>query len=111
MSAGSSRGAGPSALFTLPRWLLKHCAYCCGTNEHAEPGLTVKVSFALYLSIVLASGIVQFDANPISNCEVSSADEADRGLSSVGQGDDRALGYLLAGHRECKDRKPTTKTC
>lgn len=104
MSAGSSGGDGFGALFTLPRWLFQHCGDCRWANEHAISWLTMKVPFTLYLAIVLSSSIVQFNANPISNGEVGGAEEADRGLSPIGQADDRTRGNLLSGHRERRDQ-------
>jgi hypothetical protein len=104
LSAGSSRRGGLNALFTLPRWLFKHRGDGRWTNEHAISWLTVKVSFALNLAIVLASSVVQFNANPVSNGEVGGAEKADGGLSPIGQADDRTRGNLLSGHRECRDQ-------
>lgn len=90
LSAGSSSGGGPGALFTLPARLLKHRSHCGWTDKHAKSWLALEVSLALYLTIIFACGVVQFDTDPISNREVSGTDKANGGLSPVSQADDRA---------------------
>lgn len=89
-SAGSRIGACPGGLFTLPRGLLKDRAHGRRANEHAIPRFALKVPLSLNRTIVLASGVSQFNADPIPNREAGRADESDGALSSIGQSNDRA---------------------
>lgn len=106
-SAGSRIGAGPGCLFTLPRGLLKNRANRSWADEHAKPRFTFEISLSLNCTVILASRIGQFHADPITNRETGRSDEPDDALSSVGQGDHRARGDLSARHRECNDRELT----
>ena len=107
MSAGSRIGAGSDDLFTLPRRLLKHRLDGRWTDEHAKAWVTLKISLSLDFAIVLASGVGQFDTNPLSSREVGETDETDSRLPSVGQRHDRARGDLLTSHLEVQGRCPT----
>lgn len=88
--------------------MLKHRLNGCWTDEHAKAWVTLKISLSLDFAIVLASGVGQFDTNPLSSREVGETDETDSSLPSVGQRHGRAGGDLLTSHLGVQGRRPTT---
>lgn len=77
------------------------------SNEHAKPRFTLKVPLSLNLAVILASCVRQCHANPISNRELSRANEPNGGISPIGEGDYRANRDFLARHGERNDRGHT----
>jgi hypothetical protein len=85
--------------------LLKNRTNSGWTDEHAKSWVTFEITLSLNLTVILASGVVQFDTNPLSIREVGETDETNSSLPSVGQRNHRAGGDLLTSHREIQGQK------
>jgi hypothetical protein len=90
--------------------LLKNCTNGRWADEHAKSWVALEITFSLNLTVILASGVVQFNTNPLSIREVGETDETNSSLPSVGQRNHRAGGDLLTSHREIQGQSPTTST-
>lgn len=81
-------------------WLFQYLLDACGAQEHAIVLLALKVSLSLYGSIVLASRLFQFYANPVAGLEMHWANMSDDGNAVVVEGNYLANCKVGRVHRQ-----------